>query len=109
MTDTAMKVLLARYGMKIEDAEVITEDLNTMVEIARTNMTTCGWLGITHSAVALRNALEKQIPKEPEHLMLYDVHRCPVCEYTLRDEHIPLKNVLYKKHCPNGGQAIKWE
>lgn len=57
--------------MKIEEAEIILEDLDTLVEIARKNISCTGtWLGLTHSAVALREALEKQIPKPPT----YTVH-----------------------------------
>ena len=42
------------------DHEVVLEDLDTLVEIARKNMASTGaWLGLASSAAELRKAYEK--------------------------------------------------
>ena len=90
--------------MKIEEAEIILEDLDTLVEIARKNISCTGtWLGLTHSAVALREALEKQIPKEPNDKCEYVKFKsgyCPNCSTSVCG---------IDKYCPTCGQRLKWE
>ena len=88
--------------MKIEEVELTFEDLDTMVEIARTNMNTGAWLGVTHSAVVLRTSLEKQVPKEVKNIVHDDFTYgyCPNCTKYLADDEI---------YCPKCGQALKWD
>lgn len=88
--------------MKIEDAEIILEDLDTLVEIARKNISCTGtWLGLTHSAVALREALEKQIPKKVYKAGEYGISEsCPRCKSEVKHAYC---------YCTVCGQALERE
>lgn len=51
-------------SMSSQDIGIVIEDLDTLVEIARNNMTIGGWLGITESALLIKQLLEKQLNNE---------------------------------------------
>ncbi len=51
-------------------------------------------------------ALEKQIPKEPENNI--SMHICPTCKGMDIEQYHELGGVTYLKHCPDCGQAIDW-
>ena len=85
--------------MKIEDAEIVKEDLDTMVEIARQHMNAGAWLQLAHSANELRAALEKQIPKEARYEYTDRPGVCDGCGQVMPKG---------KRYCDYCGQAMKW-
>lgn len=81
----------------MNDIERAIEDLDTLVEIARNQMTIGAWLGITESALVIREALEKQIPMKPIKAE-YD-YNCPICGY---------EYLINQNYCQYCGQKLDW-
>ena len=51
--------------MDVQEIKSILYDLDTMVELAKQHCNTPRFLEIIHSAVGIRQVVEKQIPKPP--------------------------------------------
>ena len=51
--------------MDIQEIKSILYDLDAMVELAKKHCTTDKFVEIVHSAIEIRRAVEKQIPKPP--------------------------------------------
>ena len=94
------------------DIDILIEDLDLLVEIARKDLNMAGLLQITNSASEISQILEKQIPKkiiktgikckavdvETKEIMTYECYPCPNCEKWITK--------IYK-FCPNCGQKIE--
>ena len=92
--------------MDMQEIESILYDLDAMVELAKQRCNTPRFLEIVHSAIEIRRAVEKQIPKKPEYVD-YDMsyYKCGSCGELIawtadEGDH---------KFCLECGQAIKWE
>ena len=81
----------------MNNIELTLEDLDILVETARKHMTTGSWLGIVHSALVMKEALEKQIPMKPIKAE-YD-YNCPICGY---------EYLSYQRYCEYCGQLLDW-
>ena len=85
--------------------ETVLEDLDFMVEQVRENRGIITFLSITHSATALKNALEKQLSKPVVMNDNLDENHayCPSCKAVLGlRSHQPFNN------CPCCGQRVEW-
>lgn len=100
--------------MSLGDIELVMEDLDKLVEIARENYTIAGYLGVVNSANFIIKTLEKQIPKKPLFKTDYSAYSsyyvCPSCG-ALAAEHMNYcsGNRDYGEPSERGcGQKLDW-
>jgi hypothetical protein len=95
----------------MNDIEIALEDLDTLVEIARQHTGIASWLGLVQSALIMKEALEKQTPKE----IIYDYGlnetRCPRCNtiFGYAYEEDETEDMYYAPYCYECGQCLDWE
>ena len=87
--------------------DILIEDLDLLVEIARKELNMAGWLQVANSAAEIRQVLEKQVPKkiiktgmefravdvETKEIYTYECYPCPECEKWI------IKIYKYCPHC----------
>ena len=85
------------------DIDILIEDLDVLVDMARENTTIGGWLGLANSATQIKNILEKQIPKRAEYHHKADgecaLVICPSCENRVMVTKVAFPLDRYCKEC----------
>lgn len=80
--------------------DVVFEDLDELVEYARTSYSMAGFLSVVSSATILKKALEKQIPKKLKSKEFLTGYYCQ-CGAS-----IPFQK---QKYCCECGQRLDWK
>lgn len=89
----------------MNDIELALEDLDNIVEDARVNKSMVGFLNKVHSANTMKEALEKQIPKQVKELdKEYGYFICNTCDHYINYS----DDYESHKYCLNCGQKLDW-
>lgn len=96
---------------KMNKKEKIVKTPEEAIETIKSNMPTSGYQMLRESLIMAIEALEKQIPKAPDHdgdgydnkgELIYDTWICPNCGERYEVDYDDCE------HCPNCGKAISW-
>lgn len=89
----------------MDEIEIVLEDLDELIELARKKYNIAGFLSIVHSANMIRGLLEKQVSKKPKEVDYDDGYfKCSGCGGLVSW----LDSPKVHKYCLLCGQKIDW-